>query len=466
MRARILAAFVLLAGFVLALVVLPLGLTYASRQQDRLLGDIERDARVLASLVEERLEEGDATSVARVVDDYEVRTGGRVVVTDALGRSIADSEPGVPTGRDYSTRPEIAAALNGTLGTGVRPSETVGSELAYAAVPVASGGSLRGAVRVTFDTDVLSQQVRANWLRLGLLSAFVLAAAGALGWIVSSWVLRPVRQLTTATDALAEGDLEARLDLDEGPPELVDLAGRFDTMAGRIEALVDSRDRFVADASHQLRTPLTAIRLRLDSLEEQVGDRPDADEEVQAIAAEIDRLSQLVANLLGLARATGDHLVVGPVDTDEVVTGAADRWRPLAAEQGVTITVDVASSATAAVVSGGLDQILDNLIDNALDVAPAGSTIDLSSRVDDPGRVTVEVRDHGRGLDAAACERAFDRFWRAPDATPGGSGIGLSVVAQLVERSGGTVRLLPAPSGPGLLARVVLPVWSAAPTAG
>ena len=102
MRARILAAFVLVAAFVLALVELPLGITYASRQEERLLADMERDARILASLVEEQVEAGNVGSVTSTLQQYESRTGGRVLLTDDAGRTIVDSEPGVALGRDYS----------------------------------------------------------------------------------------------------------------------------------------------------------------------------------------------------------------------------------------------------------------------------------------------------------------------------------------------------------------------------
>jgi len=466
-RARILAAFVLMAAFVLALVELPFGFTYAARQQDRLLADIERDARVLASLVEERVERGDVASVTTTLREYEGRTGGRVVVTDSTGRSVVDSEPDVPLGRDYSTRPEIAAALSGTQLSGIRSSDTLGGDLAYVAVPIASGGDLGGTIRVTFPTERLEQQVRANWFRLGLLTVFVLAAAAALGWLVASWVLRPIRQLQAATDELARGDLDARLDLHGGPPELVELATRFDTMAERLAALITSRDAFVADASHQLRTPLTALRLRLDVLEDVVGDDGEATRELDALTGEVDRLSSLVEALLELARSTGGDDQLVPVDLEIAVDALAERWAALAAERGILVEVHAGGTPgpgggtlVVGAVDGAVDQVLDNLVDNALDVAPTGSTISVSARSPSAETAVLEVRDHGPGLDEASRARALDRFWRAPDAPSGGSGLGLSIVAELVRRSHGSIILLDPDDGDGLLVRVSLPRWS------
>lgn len=462
MRARILTAFVLVAAFVLALVELPLGITYASRQEERLLADMERDARILASLVEEQVEAGDVGSVTSTLQQYESRTGGRVLLTDDAGRTIVDSEPGVALDRDYSTRPEIAAALAGSQLSGVRASDTLGGDIAFVAVPIATSGKLGGVVRVTFPTDILDRQVRANWLQLALLSAFVLAAAAALGWIVASWVLRPIRQLQAATDRLAQGDLDARLDLEHGPPELVELASRFDGMADRLAALVASRDAFVADASHQLRTPLTALRLRLDLLEDVAGEDPEVGTELEAISDEVDRLAAMVEGLLELARTSGgDHRIV-EVDLTAAATAAAARWGPLAAERGVEVNVAVDDGGAVAVraVDGAVEQILDNLVDNAIEASPAGSAIDIDVHRSGGDVASLEVRDRGPGLDPASRHRAFDRFWRAGNATPGGSGLGLAIVAELARRSGGDVELTDPADGPGLLARVGLPSWT------
>ena len=459
MRARVLLAFVLMTAFVLALVELPLGLTYASRQQERLLADIERDARVLGSLIEEQVERGDVAGIATTVNRYDERTGGRVVVTDGTGRSLIDSDADGEVNRDFSTRPEIITALDGGQSVGVRPSETLGDDLAYAAVPIASDGRVAGAVRISFETSTLQQQVRDNWIRLGLLSVLVLAASAALGWIISTWVIRPISELRRATTQLSGGDLQARSHLDHGPPELVELGATFNTMAERIEALVASQDAFVADASHQLRTPLTAMRIRLDNLDDLVTEHPDdraaATGEIDALVHEVDRLNTLVEALLSLARAGDAGTALASVDVADLVRDAALRWEPLATERNVAMRAVAPDHAPVMAIDGGVEQVLDNLIDNALEVAPAGSAIELTVRTA-PSAVQVIVRDHGPGMDAASRERALDRFWRAPGAAGNGSGLGLAIVAELVRASGGSIELLTADDGPGLVVAVTL----------
>lgn len=458
MTRRILLSYLLLAAFVLAVVVLPLGVTYAGRQQDRLLADVERDARVLAGLVEERVEDGDTAAVERIVARYTDQTGGRVVITNASGLSMVDTSRPDDQPRDFSTRPEFRTALSGSQRSGIRASETLGQELAYVAVPIASGAEIAGAVRVSFPTDTLRHQVLSNWLRLGLLSVLVLASAASLGWLVSRWAVAPVADLESGARRLAAGDLAGRVQVDRGPPELRRLATTFNDMAARVEVLVHSQRSFVADASHQLRTPLTALRLRLETLEDEVsaGDLDGAAPEVAAIADEVERLSALVEALLALARSEAAAPVTVEVDAAATADGAVARWEALAEEHGVMLWRHGPPAVAARAVSGALEQILDNLLDNAIEVAPAGSAIDVGV-VPDGGGVVVSVRDHGPGLTAADRARATDRFWRGPASGPGGTGLGLSIVQELARAGGGSVTLDDPADGAGLVVRVRLP---------
>jgi signal transduction histidine kinase len=457
---RLVLSYVLLAAFVLLVVELPLGLTYAARAQERLLADVERDARVLAGLVEERVESGDDAAVAMIAEQYSAQSDGRVVVTDPDGISVVDTDRPDGGPRDFSTRPEIEVARSGRQATGIRRSDTLDEELAYVAVPISSDGVLNGVVRVSFPTDEVREQVRENWVRLAMLSVLVLAGAASLGWLVARWATGPVEQLEAGAARLASGDLTGRADVDRGPPELQHLAATFNDMAARLEVLVHSQRAFVADASHQLRTPLTALRLRIESLEDGLDDgRADpevARADLEAIDAELQRLGELVEGLLALARSESGTAPTEALDATKVADDAVARWRPLADEHGVGLRLDTPDTAMARAVPGSLDQILDNLLDNALGVAPHGSTIDVSVLEHDR-EVELSVRDHGPGLSPRDRARATDRFWRAPDAAPGGTGLGLAIVDQLARVSGGSVRLDEPAEGTGLVVTVRVP---------
>lgn len=480
MTRRLILSYLIVAAFVLVVVEVPLGLAYAGRAEDRLFAAIERDARVLAGLLHERIETGDTQAAATITENYTSQSSARVVVTDAAGLSVVDtSKPGADP-RDFSTRPEFATALGGSQDMGIRYSDTLGEELAVVAVPITSDAAVAGAVRVSFTTEIMRTQIRDNWLRLGLLAVLVLSAAASFGWLMARWAMSPVEALEAGAERLAAGDLSGRAEVDRGPPELRHLAETFNEMAARLETLVDSQRAFVADASHQLRTPLTALRLRIDSLQDCLVSADSSgsgttagsvDDDLAAVGEELDRLMRLVDGLLAMARS-GTDAVIDVVDVSAAAHSAADRWDALAAEHSVDLSVDVPTGVAARIVNGGVEQVFDNLIDNAIGVAPAGSVIEIAvsagvqgighDDVGDPREVHLSVRDHGPGLDEADRERATDRFWRAPGAPGGGTGLGLAIVAELARTSGGGITLREPTDGPGLLVDVWFPV---APTA-
>jgi signal transduction histidine kinase len=469
---RLLASYLLLTVAVLVVLVIPLGLSFAEREEQDLVEGLQIDAFALASFAEDTLEhspEGGASEaaleeepdvteadVASAADEYTSQTGARVVIIDTEGRAIADSQPPAEGERYFDTREEFATALDGQVAAGSRESETLGGRLVYAAVPVASGGVVRGAVRLTYPADELDARVRENWFRLGAIAVVSLLAATGVGIVLARSVTRPVRELQQAATELGRGNLSVRADTSAGPREVRALATDFNDMADRLAELVDAQEAFVADASHQLRSPLTALRLRLENLEDTV-DEPDR-AEVEAAGREVARMSRLVDGLLALARAdrAAGSATAATVPLGGLLVERADVWRPLAEERSVTITVSGDGAAT--ISPDRLAQVLDNLIANALEVAPAGSTLALS--VESRGEVVdLHVVDDGPGLGDEERERAFDRVWRAgrDGGTLGGSGLGLAIVQKLVRIDGGTVELRQASTG-GIDAVVTYPV--------
>jgi signal transduction histidine kinase len=262
-----------------------------------------------------------------------------------------------------------------------------------------------------------------------------------------------LRRFEDATERIAGGDLGARV----GPQtstELHNLGTSFDAMAARLEHLVEAQRGFAADASHQLRTPLTAMRVRLDQTAELVHTDPEAAVvNIDAVREETDRMQRLVDGLLTLARADGAAVDLVRVDAASVVRERADTWRALAEERGVDVTTSAPDHAWAVALPGGLEQIVDNYVDNALEVAPAGSAIDLEVAVRSDA-VEVCVCDRGPGLSEHDRARVFDRFWRGGTAR-GGSGLGLAIVASLAAASGASVAFDERPGG-GTVARIVL----------
>lgn len=462
MTRRLVASYLVLALVALIALEIPLGAIYARNERQALNLRIERDATTLASLAEDALEaDGPYARLQTVVVGYAHDTGARAVVVDRTGLSVADSDTSRPRGRDFSTRPEIASALRGHRAVGERGSQTLSTRIVFVTVPSASGGVVHGAVRLTFPAGEVDSRIRRYWLVLLAIAGVVLAAVAAVGWLLARSVASPLEDLGEAADRIGEGDLAARAPEDAGPGEVRALARRLNESTQRLERSVAAQQAFVADASHQLRTPLTGLRLRLENLEGRVAadDAPG----LQAAVDEVDRLSRLVDGLLTLARAdagSGDARAV-PVDVSAICADRHAAWEPLAVDEGRCMECDVPAGLMARAVDGALEQILDNLIDNALRAAPPGTAVHIGAEARG-GMVAVMVADAGPGMDASAREAAFERFWTT-NAGQGGTGLGLAVVARLAEASGGSARLMPRPGG-GLVAVVEMPAAGPATT--
>jgi signal transduction histidine kinase len=453
MTRRLVVTYFTITAFALAALAIPLGITFAHREKDRLLFAIERDADAMAASAQGAVTRRE-TPASDAVLNYAARTGGRVVVVDEGGRSLLDTDDPSGPARDYSNRPEVMHALAGERVDGIRRSETLGTDLIYSAVPVTGAdGGVAGAVRITYPSAALDARVRHTWSRIALLCVFVLTVVMSVGWLLARGVTRPVRELEDATERFGRGDLGARVPDDHGPPELRHLAHAFNRMAAEIERLLDAQQQFVADASHQLRTPLTALRLRLENLDARLA--PSEHSAIAMVIADVARLSRIVDGLLVLARDDAAGLATEEIDLAGAARSRGDAWREVATEHDVALVVAAAPGSRATVTPGAAEQLIDNLVDNALTVSRPGDTIEI--RVARAGeRVELHVVDQGPGLTLEARERAFDRFWRAPDAAAGGSGLGLAIVRRLAESSGGGARLDATPGG-GIDAVVTLP---------
>ena len=438
---RLLAGYVAIVLVLAGALAIPFGIVFAERQREQFAVALERDAVVLATIYEDALQHDLAIEPAPA-DAYAQRTGVRVVVVDVEGDSVVDT--GDDTPRSFLSRPEIETALSGERFSGTRYSATLQEELFVAAVPAASGAHVYGAVRMTvFNSDV-EEQVTKMWLSLGLVVMVAVGATAVVAFAVARSVTRPIARLGETAALIADGDLSARARIADAPPELAELAATFDDMAERVETLVESQRSFVADASHQLRTPLTALRLKVENLE--AGATGEELAAFDDVAVEVERLSLLVDQLLELSREGSANAV--PVAVEDVVSQRFSLWEPVARENSIAfeMRIDEGFACEAVALPGALEQVLDNLIDNALRYAPEGSSVTVSAFTDGRGQCRIEVADSGAGVSDADLDRLFDRFWRGNSDEPG-TGLGLAIVAHLVVQSGGTITAANVPEG-------------------
>ncbi len=429
----------------LVLTVVPLGLLVTRHEHTAFAQTAKAADVAVSSAAEEHLSDRHpGTALMKVLRETRDR-GDCAVVFDASGRVAAQVSCGAVPAAETTRVVGDVLAHPGT--------RTVwhGDRLTVA-VPVGEGSGPVGVAVLNRSTDALDRRLAELWGGLAVVGGVGLTAAVVLSVGLARWVGRPLREVGAAARSLGEGDLGVRAPEERGPREVRGLAATFNTMAARTQALVHGHRAVVADVSHQLRTPLAALRLRLDLLS------ADADAgtaaELAGAQEEIARLSRLVDGLLAVARAESAVSRPVAVRVDEVVAERVAAWQPVADERRVRVTARCRSRLDGWLSAGDLEQVLDNLLANALDALPADGQLRVEG-VTEQDMVTVRVIDDGPGMAAEARESAFRRFGTT---TPGGggTGLGLAIVHRLVTANGGTVRLEDTPGG-GLTAVLRLP---------
>ncbi len=381
--------------------------------------------------------------------------------------------PGGPRG-SLTNRPDVAAQLinanNGTVGRAQQ--DPVVALVTPDAIAVANGakdpyffettlegshlrvfvapGPTRGtAIEVWAPLNPIESALAATRFRLGLVALGGVLFAAALGTVVATVALRPVRKLTDIVEQVARTrDLSQRVTAGSND-ELGRLAASFNVMLAELETSLRSQRQLVADASHELRTPLTSLRTNLELLARgQPTDPVERQQVLNDLVGQMERLSTLVSDLIDLARDEKTQLVIEDVRLDEVANEAIDEMRL----RYPNVRFDL--QATPSVVRGVRSRIfraITNLLDNAGKWSPADGVVEVGVRGPE-----VTVRDHGPGIAPGDEEHVFDRFWRADNARQlPGSGLGLAIVKDVAETHGGRVTV-ERPSGGGAFFRLRL----------
>ncbi len=437
----------------LAIVALgvPLALSLSARVNDEVRSQAQGQADLVAATAADLLTPARRAGLAVLARTSAAAVRGRVLIVNRSGIVLADSATPPELGSSYAKRPEIASALRGRRVQLQRPSRTLGEEILATAVPVIHNRATVGAVRVTQSIAAVHAAVRRVELGLALVGAIVLALGLAAGVVIARQIARPLGRLERVARQVADGDLSARAGI-EGSREQRSLGISFNEMTNRVQRLLDSQRDFVADASHQLRTPLTGLRLRIEEARA-AGVTPAAASELDAGVAEVDRLAQIVEELLVLSRAGERELPGELLNLDAVVRRALTRWRAAAAEREIALEQAEPRGGAVWCAAVDADRALDVLLENALRYAPRGSRVTLASA---PGRI--EVRDRGPGLSEQEGESVFERFHRGSAGLggPPGSGLGLAIARELAREWGGEVTLRNRDGG-GAIATLALP---------
>jgi len=430
---------------VLAVQDIPLIQYLRTVETDRITTALERDSFVIAGRAEETLETPSPDGfqyIQEAITKYGAESGARVIVLDMSGISIADSESQDAIGTSFISRPEVVEALAGTVSIGRRFSTTANQELLYVAVPILNGSQTLGAVRLTFPASVVDDAVNERLRGITSVAGITLLVSALVALLLAVGITRRLSNLKNVTEEFTKGNYKVRAEINGGAPEIRSLARSFNAMADQLDKLIAQQKAFAGDASHQLRTPLTALQLRLERATEMLETDPaGAAERIEAAMVETDRLQRLVEGLLVLSRSeNADKITRDKCDAAQIARERFENWEALASEQDVALVLDVPETAMIFAIPGALEQVVDNYIDNALSIVPENSSITVKITADSDF-TKVSIIDEGPGIPEADIAKAFNRFWRARSDTHG-SGLGLAIVDRLATASGGRAELV------------------------
>lgn len=411
----------------------------------------------------ERLDSGEAqehATLAALAQSYAGSIGGRVTVLDPDLHVVTSSDVRL-SGREIAS-PDVLAARAGRQQFDLRPDPVGTGDQLFVAAPVGDRGRVLIAfVQVSIPATGIYADIRRTWLGLLLSGGVVLLATVVASVVLARRIAAPIRSLTGVTEAMATGQLAAPV-TPAGPEEVKRLGRAFNSMAERVRDTLTHQKAFVAHAAHELRSPLTNLRLRLELLQDPQH-RHDAvtGRYLTEMTQQVVAMQRLVDHLLALSALDEDHRAPSaPLDLAPVLYELADEMGPLARAAGLDLAIDV--PAHLPLVSANADQmriVVRNLLDNAIKYTPQPGRVTLAAGREN-GALVLRIADTGVGIPAEQLPLVFDRFYRVDgggERRVGGSGLGLALAQGIVKAHGGVIRLESVPGrGTTCIVRVPL----------
>ncbi|MEV5439034.1 HAMP domain-containing sensor histidine kinase [Streptomyces sp. NPDC052682] len=445
MRTRLLPLLIVLLAAVLLALGFPLAVSLAGAQQQRVVVDRIDDTARFAALAQ-FVTESPAVSSAEDTDErketlqselesYNKVYGIRAGVFYRTRKPMANAPA---TWRLPETGEVRAAFDEALLSRRSHDPEQVWPwqrRSLVVASPVIRDGDVVAVVVTDSPTGQMRSRTLRGWLLIGAgeSAAMLLAVGAALR--LTGWVLKPVRILDATTHDIATGRLKSRVAVASGPPELRRLARSFNEMADNVENVLEQQRAFVADASHQLRNPLSALLLRIELLGYEL---PEGNKEIASVQAEGKRLAQVLDDLLDLALAEHTQADLKTTDIGALTAERVAAWSPTAEAKGVRL-VGNCPATTAWADPVAVSSALDAVIDNAVKFTPRDGTVEVTV-APNGSTATVVVTDTGPGLTDEELARVGDRFWRSGrHQNIKGSGLGLSICRALLTAGGGSI---------------------------
>lgn len=389
--------------------------------------------------------------IQTAVERRATRLGVTIVVVDKDGRLLSDSAP-IAEGKNLSNEQEINEALAGVLSKTTRSEPHSNTNWLYVAYPVRSMGETTGVIRVGLPLTQIDLRLKSDLI----VFLNIIFATGIVTVVISLWLAnrfnRPVKEMSALAKQISiSGDYSAFLPVSR-KDEIGELCLSFNQMIGRLREQERMRQEFIANASHELKTPTMAIGSVVEALLAGAAEDPKLRGQfLGSLERLADRLTSLIQDLLDISRldSGAEPSSQEIVNVGQLLADAIEQVRGSADKKQLVLNLHFVSDGESAdlFVPGNASQILravTNILTNAVKYTPEEGTIDVSTRVVGSDKVAIKIQDSGQGIDQADLPHIFDRFYRADKARTretGGTGLGLAITREIIARHHGTVEV-------------------------
>ena len=423
-----------------------------SNVESKISQRLQSDATLAGEIFRKAMLDGDIAYIQRETKELAKNLNLRITVIDKQGKVLADSERDAQSMENHGGRAEFIGAVEKGVGESTRFSQTLNYSMKYVAVRVTDGESIVGVVRIAVPESEVQLELHQLYrvAIIGVIAAICIA--GVIAYVMARGISTPIRQMKEVADAIAKGQFDKRTSI-RGEDELAELAQSLNAMSDELKLKIERlkyldtvRTDFVANVSHELKTPLTSIRGFVETLEDgAINDSDNARRFLAIIKKHAQRLGNIIDDLLRLSELeSGGGIEMAELDLkgliDEIVMGFG---HSLAVKQH---RLSVETSGGDFTIRGDkdrLEQVFVNLIDNAIKYTKEGGQIKVHL-VSTGDFVTATVEDNGIGIPKEDIERVFERFYRVDKARSrelGGTGLGLSIAKHIVLAHNGKISI-------------------------
>ncbi|WP_166636504.1 ATP-binding protein [Fonticella tunisiensis] len=388
--------------------------------------------------------------IKNVASSISSQAKARIFITDSNGKIVIDSEDKLNNTR-IDNLYEVQDALKGNTSWGSH------NNILYVSNPIKLGGRVIGSVLMSYSLEEIYKTIFSVHKTLGIISFLLLIIVMVFSYIMTGIIIEPIKNVINAIESMAEGNLDQRVEV-KGNDEIARLSIAFNNMNEKINLMDRERRQFVADASHELKSPLASIKVLVQSLlAGGINDKNISMEFLDNIDKEIDRLSNIVGNLLELTKLDGSYgLKIEVFDLNDLCKDVIKKINPIASTRNVTIRYEGKSI----LIEGNRDNIfraIYNIVENSVKYSNPNSYVDVWTHKG--SKAKIYIKDTGIGIPEEDIPRIFERFYRVDktrDRKTGGSGLGLSITNEIIKRHKGEIHVK-SKVGEGSLFIITLP---------